>query len=116
MIKYFLYIPEACDEIFNIGADQPYSVNELAEAVGRAFGVKPQIRYLRARNEVLHAYADHHKARNVFDSSSGISLEEGIHRMAQWAKKCGQGKVKNLAGLKLKRICLKGGTKLRFVL
>jgi len=101
-IAHSVHIPEAYNEVFNIGADQPYSVNELAEAVGRAFGIKPQIRYLRARNEVLHAYADHHKARKVFGSSSGISLEEGIYRMAEWAKKVGPRKSKEFSRIEIK--------------
>ena len=40
--------PEAYNQIFNIGADQPYSVNELAEAVARAMGVEPDIVHLPA--------------------------------------------------------------------
>jgi len=102
LIKYFSYISEACNEIFNIGANQPYLVNELTDTVGKAFRVKAQIRYLRARNEVLHAYADHHKARKVFGSSSGISLEEGIHRMAEWAKKVGPRKSKEFSRIEIK--------------
>ena len=111
MIKYFSYISEACNEIFNIEADQLYSVNELAEAVGRAFGVKPRIRYLRVRNEVLHAYADHHKARKIFGSSSGISLEEGIHRMAEWAKKVGPRKSKEFSRIEIKENLPEGWNK-----
>jgi UDP-glucose 4-epimerase len=81
--------PEAYNEIFNIGADKPYSVNELAEVVSREFGVEPNIKYLAARNEVLHAYSDHTKAHKVFGDPTGISLQEGISRMAAWARKVG---------------------------
>jgi len=82
-------IPGACNQVFNIGADKPYTINELAEVVCREFGVKPDIRHLEARNEVLHAYSDHTKAHGVFGDPSGISLTEGIARMAAWAKKVG---------------------------
>src|SRR5678815_5705169 len=54
-------LPAAYNQIFNIGADQPYTVNELAEVVSEEFGVKPDIKHLSARNEVLHAYSDHSK-------------------------------------------------------
>jgi UDP-glucose 4-epimerase len=82
-------IPAAYNEIFNIGADKPYSVNELAEVVCKALGAQPDINYLSARNEVLHAYSDHAKAHRVFGEPSGIDLDEGIRRMAEWAKKVG---------------------------
>jgi UDP-glucose 4-epimerase len=81
--------PEAYNQIFNIGADQPYTVRHLAETVARAFGVQPQIEYLPARNEVVHAYSDHSKARRVFGTGKPVELEEGVARMAAWARKTG---------------------------
>jgi UDP-glucose 4-epimerase len=82
-------LPAAYNQVFNIGADKPYTVNELAEVVSREFGVTPDIKYLNARNEVLHAYSDHTRAHKVFGEGSGVDLQEGIRRMAAWAKKVG---------------------------
>jgi UDP-glucose 4-epimerase len=82
-------IPAAQNEVFNIGADKPYTVNELATVVCKEFGVEPDIKHLTARNEVLHAYSDHTKAHKVFGEPTGITLQEGIARMAAWAKKTG---------------------------
>lgn len=82
-------MPEAYNKVFNIGADKPYTVNELATVVCKEFGVSPDINYLSARNEVLHAYSDHTRAHSVFGAPTGIGLEEGIARMAAWAKKVG---------------------------
>ena len=81
--------PKAYNQVFNIGADKPYTVNELATVVGDEFGVKPNITYLTARNEVLHAYSDHTKAHATFGDPTGIDLKEGIARMAAWAKVVG---------------------------
>ena len=81
--------PQSYNEIFNIGADKPYSVNELAQVVSKEFGVEADIKYLSARNEVLHAYSDHAKAHKIFGEGSGLSLQQGISRMAAWAKKVG---------------------------
>ena len=39
------------NQVFNIGADQPYSVNQLAEVVCDEFGVSPAINYLSARTK-----------------------------------------------------------------
>ena len=82
-------IPAAQNQVFNIGADRPYTVNELATVVCKEFSVKPDINYLTARNEVIHAYSDHTKAHKIFGEATGITLQEGIARMAAWAKKAG---------------------------
>ena len=83
------FLPETYGEIFNVGADTPCTVNELASLVAKAFGVAPRLQYLPAREEVLHAFADHTKARRVFKWHQQTSLEEGIFRMAHWARKVG---------------------------
>ena len=82
-------VPAACNQVFNIGADHPYSVNELATEVARAFGVEPRVTHLPARNEVLHAFSSHEKVARVFGSSPSVPLREGISRMAEWAKRRG---------------------------
>ncbi|WP_431214302.1 NAD-dependent epimerase/dehydratase family protein [Puia sp. P3] len=82
-------IPASYNEVFNIGADKPYTVNELATVVCEEFGVEPKISHLSARNEVLHAYSDHTKAHSIFGSPTGIDLKEGIARMAAWARVVG---------------------------
>jgi len=82
-------LPAAYNQIFNIGADKPYTVNELAQVVSKEFGVEPNIKHLSARNEVMHAYSDHTKAHQVFGDPSGVDLQEGIRRMAAWAKVVG---------------------------
>jgi UDP-glucose 4-epimerase len=82
-------IPAAQNQVFNIGADKPYTVNELATVVCKEFGVAPDIKHLAARNEVLHAYSDHARAHRTFGEPTGITLQEGIKRMAAWAKKTG---------------------------
>lgn len=79
----------AINQVFNIGADVPYSVNQLAETVAQAFGVEANIEYLDARKEVMHAYSSHDKVREVFGQVADTPLEEGITHMAHWAKEFG---------------------------
>ncbi len=82
--------PNAYNEIFNVGADQPYSVLDLAHAVARAMGVKPDIRHLDARNEVVHAFSSHEKAQRHFgDLIRNVTLDEGLARMAAWVRRVG---------------------------
>ncbi|MDX2062968.1 MAG: NAD-dependent epimerase/dehydratase family protein [Bacteroidia bacterium] len=82
-------IPEAYNQVFNIGADKDYTVNELAEAIMRAMGIEGTLRHVEARNEVQHAYSDHSKAHRVFGGQARFSLDEGLRRMAEWAKQTG---------------------------
>ena len=83
------FTPNALNEVFNVGADQPYTVNELARVVCQAMEVDSDLRHLPARNEVVHAYADHEKARRVFGGRETVGLEGGIGRMAEWARRVG---------------------------
>jgi UDP-glucose 4-epimerase len=64
-------------------------VLHLAEVVSRAFGVEPAIAHLEARNEVVHAYASHEKARRIFGAAKPVTLDDGIERMASWARRVG---------------------------
>ncbi len=81
------FVPAAVNEIFNIGADIPYSVNGLADAVSQSMGAPEHPRaYLPARQEVLHAYSDHSKARRVFGLGEPTDLETGLARMSRWAR------------------------------
>jgi UDP-glucose 4-epimerase len=82
-------VPAAINRTFNVGADRPYSVNELVSAVGQAFAARPKVSYLPARQEVLHAFSDHTLTRTVFGDGSPVELQAGINRMAEWAKRTG---------------------------
>ena len=84
-----VHVPAAANQVFNIGADQPVSVNELARTVMEVMAIDGEIRHLPARHEVLHAFADHSKARDVFDMNTAVPLREGLARMATWAQEAG---------------------------
>jgi UDP-glucose 4-epimerase len=89
VIARSVHVPEAYGQVFNIGADEPHTVLEVAQEVARALGVPAKIRHLPPRNEVVHAYASHDKARRVFGIGPQVALREGISRMAEWVKKHG---------------------------
>ena len=96
-------MPEAYNEVFNVGADRPYSVKELAKSVMTSMGMDGELRHLPARNEVVDAYADHSKARRVFGSEEPVALQEGLDRMAAWAKKVGPRKGEEFGDIELTR-------------
>ncbi|MDP8924824.1 MAG: NAD-dependent epimerase/dehydratase family protein [Chloroflexota bacterium] len=95
--------PEAFGEAFNIGADTPHSVSDLARAVGAAMGVEPDIQYLPARNEVVHAYPAHDKIRAAFDCPPETPLDVGLSRMAAWAREVGARRSRPYAGIEIPR-------------
>ena len=80
--------PETWNQVYNIGADKPWTVNELATTVCRAMGAPTsEIHHLDARNEVVTAYSGHEKVKRVFgDLIRNVPLSEGIARMAAWVK------------------------------
>jgi UDP-glucose 4-epimerase len=81
--------PAARNQIFNVGADVPYTVNELAEVVAQAMAKPCDINYLDARNEVKIAFSDHSKAQQMFGKRSKTTLLEGVRSMAQWVREHG---------------------------
>ena len=83
-------VPEAANEVFNVGADTPHTVLDLAHAVAKAFDVsEPEIEFLPARKEVVHAFSDHEKLHSVFGREPPVALEEGLRRMAEWVHETG---------------------------
>lgn len=94
-------VPAAYNQIFNIGADQPYTVNELAESVARAMGVEPNLVHLPARNEVLNAYSSHEKVQRIFGARKLHNLEEGLSRMADWVRQHGARQSQKFEGIEV---------------
>jgi len=94
-------VPGAYGQTFNIGADAPHTVNRLAGVVAEAFDTKPDIIHLPARKEVVHAYASHERVREVFGEPSATSLEDGVARMASWARLVGGREPVRFRGIEL---------------
>jgi UDP-glucose 4-epimerase len=94
---------EAYGEAFNIGADTPYSVNDLATEVCRVFGVEPQLNHLDARNEVVHAISSHDKCQKFFPDAPKFTLREGLERMAAWAKEHGPRESQIFSGIEIEK-------------
>ena len=92
------------NEIFNIGADKPYSVKELATMVCDAFKVEEAIEFLEARNEVEHAYSNHDKVKEFFGHLlKNIDLKEGIQRMVADVKTMGPRVGEKFNGIEVEK-------------
>lgn len=94
----------AYNQIFNVGADKPYSVTSLAETVAKVMEHSPSIQYLEARKEVVHAFSSHDKVKNIFgDLIHNVPLQEGAARMAEWAKLIGSRQSQVFQGIEVER-------------
>jgi UDP-glucose 4-epimerase len=103
VIARSVQVPAAYNGVFNVGADKPYSVNDLAQSVCRAMDAKFSPQYLPARNEVKHAYSAHDKVARVFGYAPRYPLEEGLARMAEWVRKTGVRQSKAFGQLEIER-------------
>lgn len=97
------FLKKAYNQVFNIGADKPHSVNELAQEVMAAMGKKGRIKYLKERKEVKYAYSDHGKVEEVFGYTPKYSLREGLEIMADWVKKIGPRKSKEFWDIEVRK-------------
>jgi len=95
---------QAYNQVFNIGADVPYTVNDLADCVARTMGLKKNVLYLPERHEVLHAFSDHAKLSRVFgDLIHGIAMEEGLSRMSKWVRSSPRQPIKLFSSIEVRK-------------
>lgn len=96
-------IPDAYNQVINIGGDKEYSVKELATTVMKAMNIEGELRHLEARNEVVHAYADHEKAKNLFKIKHDelVTLEAGLQKMVEWVKTAGSRKTPKFENIEI---------------
>ncbi len=96
-------IPETYNQEINIGADKPYTINELVNVVAKHLHVQPQVTHLEARKEVVHAYSDHSKAKKLFGTNTPFDLNTGIEKMVIWAKRVGARKSKEFENIEVNK-------------
>ena len=110
IIAKCIEMPEVYNQTFNIGADTPYTVKELATLVCDAFGVPEMLEFLDARNEVVNAYSDHSKVHKYFGHMiKNIPSRKGLTGWLTMLRQKGQGREVNLKISKWKRICHRHG-------
>ena len=87
------------EEIFNIGADKHWSLNEVAKIVlktGEKYGFSNTIQHEEPRLEVKDAYCSHDKAKDMLDFKDETNLENLIDKMFCWAKGQPNRKLKHI--------------------
>jgi UDP-glucose 4-epimerase len=96
-------LPAARNQLFNVGADVPHSVNDLAQVVAEAMGSSCNVRHLDPRNEVKIAFSDHSKAERVFGMHDKKSLRDGVRAMASWVHEHGARESNVFEGIEISK-------------
>jgi len=103
-IKYYMdpfdkLLTDFDGEIFNIGADKHFTLNEVAntvKSIAKKYGYDVPIEHGEPRHEVKHAYCDHTKAKTLLEFKDETKLEELIESVFVWAIKQPNRKVKKM--------------------
>jgi UDP-glucose 4-epimerase len=103
LVAEAMEVPAARNEVFNIGADHPCSLNDLASAVAAAMGVERQVLHLPPRHEVQHVHASHEKVRRVFGARAQTSLRDGLAETVRWVRAHGARTSAPFAGIEIER-------------
>lgn len=95
-IKKCGFSSEVDGEIINIGPSKEYTINYAAKTVLENFFPDGKIpvnlspKYLPQRpQEVKEAYCSNDEAKRLLGYKTTISLEEGVRKMVEWAKRMG---------------------------
>eukprot|EP00760_Papus_ankaliazontas_P025403 PhM_4_TR2691/c0_g1_i2/m.19267/K01784/galE, GALE; UDP-glucose 4-epimerase len=85
-------VPEARNEVFNVGTDHPSSLLELAREVRDVMGASDtEIKHFQKRLEVHQAEATHEKMRCYFNPPVPTTLRNGLIKTAEWVRKLTKG-------------------------
>jgi len=96
-------IKNAYNQVYNIGGDKIYSVNELADEVVKISKSENDIIHLEPRNEVVNAYSDHSKLYSVFKRKAATDLHVGLTKMWSWVKTIGIKKSRKFENIEIEK-------------
>jgi UDP-glucuronate 4-epimerase len=72
-------------EILNIGSNNPISLKEMINIIGRTLNIKPKIHQLPMQpGDVNQTYADISKAKTLLGYEPQVSFEQGIKKFIEW--------------------------------
>jgi UDP-glucose 4-epimerase len=89
VIARAVMLEQSYNQVFNLGADKSYTINEVARRVCQKMGIEGKIVHLEERNEVKEAFCSHDRVKEVFGSGQSYGLDEGLGRMVEWARRVG---------------------------
>ena len=94
-------VPAARNRTFNVGADTPCSLADLARMVAAAMRTAPAIVHLPPRLEARHVHAAHDEIRRVFGARPQTTLHDGLATMADWVRGHGARRSAPFEGIEI---------------
>lgn len=82
-----LEVPEAANQVFNVGGGTPFTVEEIAQKVGAILNkeaVLPKISGKYRVGDIRHCFADIAKAKAILGYIPQVPFEEGMEELASW--------------------------------
>lgn len=82
-----LEVPEAAYQVFNVGSGNHFTVQEIAQKVGKVLqkeAVVPKISGKYRVGDIRHCFADISKAQEILGYFPQISFEEGMEELTTW--------------------------------
>lgn len=96
-------VPGAYNQVFNVGGDEVITVNKLAGLVQQAMESSNEVRHLPPRGEVKFAFAAHEKIKRLLDYQTTVTIQEGLGRMAAWAKARGPRQSRKFSHIEISK-------------
>jgi dTDP-L-rhamnose 4-epimerase len=93
-----LEVPDAADQVFNIGSGHHYSIRQIADEMAQVLNkpeIEPEIVGRCRVGDIRNCFADISLARDVLGYEPSVSLESGLAELAEWLE--GQTAVDNVA-------------------
>ncbi len=103
VIAQSIFNEKAYNHIFNIGAEQAYSIYDVAHMVHAMVKAEPNIAYIGTRHEALHVNLSHKKLKNILGYEPQYSLKDGLGRMIAWARKVKPQKSKKFKNIEIRK-------------
>lgn len=100
MDPFLKLIEDNNNEIYNIGADKYFTINEVAnivKKVGNNNGYNAEIMYGEPRHEVKHAFCNHNKAIEDLSFKDETDIYKLINEMFLWASKQEKRNIKKMS-------------------
>jgi len=95
--------PALYNQTFNLGADVPYEINDLAKVVAEALGRPYVTTHFPAREEAHVAFSTHGKLAEALGYRARVGLEEGVRRMAAWALRVGPRASRSFDAIEIRK-------------
>jgi dTDP-L-rhamnose 4-epimerase len=82
-----LEVPEARDQVFNVGSGRQYTVREIARSMAEVLGredIQPEITGNYRVGDIRHCFADITLARRILSYEPQMPVEQGLIELASW--------------------------------